>query len=454
MWRQLVTPNLNEVGTVGGCLAYARTSFGAPGGVDYAWQAWENATLKHTDQSFPGVAVPVWFSYMVNELDEGHVVIWVPGQGFYSSPYTTRSGAQYQVGTGHAVLTSISEIERIYGVSFVGWSEDINGVQVAESEPDVPVFTTSVTPFSGQYTVNPGMHKWNLDLATFDAIDNNPITYIPPDPITFTAQLTRSDIPQFTYYLEDANVHQGYNSLDVTAYTPPPPIVVVSKPYVAPAAPEPVVRSQKYEVHIQLKWYLSSPDAQFKRNPQGSLPVGDSYYRFATGDSTVQLGPDNMHSMWWINTKDNIAPVVIPVKILKPSEVPIGSDNDTKWKATYKSFHIDRTSDPYTLLQEVLMKEYSAKRDPVQLYKGNPINLVGTFVKDGIAFYRARDFKNDEYFDWYYGISMYNDDGQPNVVKVTEDIAVTAERKLRDYYRYWRSDFKEIFDIMFKKGKI
>ena len=133
MYNQLIQPNLSVVGTVGDCLAYAREMFSAPGGVEWAWQAWENAQYKHTDQNFPANCdVPMWYSY---NGTEGHVTVNVSGRGIYSSPW--------QEGTTNAVLQSVADVERIYGVTYVGWSEDINGVRVCEP---VPAATLSATP--------------------------------------------------------------------------------------------------------------------------------------------------------------------------------------------------------------------------------------------------------------------------------------------------------------------
>jgi len=129
-WKQLRAPNLAVSAPVGYCLNYARTAFGAPGGTAYASQAWTKTKFKHLDQSFPPYPVPIWFSYYVNGENEGHVAIHVPGKGIYSSPY--------RKGTGHAVLSSIPELIRIYSgngrhpMAYQGWSEDINGVRVVE----------------------------------------------------------------------------------------------------------------------------------------------------------------------------------------------------------------------------------------------------------------------------------------------------------------------------------
>jgi len=131
-YKQLVAPDLSVVGTVGGCLSYARRMFGAPGGTLYASQAWRNTQYKHADQDFPSVAILIWFDYFIGGSNQGHVATRLPDGLIYSSPY--------KLGTGHAVLNSITELIRMYSengkhpMRYLGWSEDINGVRVAINE--------------------------------------------------------------------------------------------------------------------------------------------------------------------------------------------------------------------------------------------------------------------------------------------------------------------------------
>lgn len=130
-YKQDVQPKLDTVGAIGMCLAYARQMFGAPAGTTYAAQSWDNTKFKHLDRNLPNVAVPVWFSYRGNQ---GHVAVFVPGQGFYSSPYLS--------GSSHAVLGSLNDFNQHYSsggkypLVYLGWSEDINGRRVAEPVAD------------------------------------------------------------------------------------------------------------------------------------------------------------------------------------------------------------------------------------------------------------------------------------------------------------------------------
>lgn len=130
MWEQLVTPNLNPVivenGKVlkdwlGWCLAYVKTGFSAYGNTgDTAWKAWGNTQLPHTDAVPTGVYFPVWFD---GYKGMGHVVICKDGK-CWSSPLSHKASPD--------VFNSIAEVEKAYGVKYVGWSEDIANRKVIE----------------------------------------------------------------------------------------------------------------------------------------------------------------------------------------------------------------------------------------------------------------------------------------------------------------------------------
>lgn len=128
-YEQVIKPNLNQIGYVGMCLAYAGRAFGITSGPATAWLAWQQipSVHKHANQKFPkNVSFPVWFS---GYGGDGHVAVYTP-KGIYSSPW--------QAGTTHAVLSSISQLEKTYGVKYVGWSTWIEGKQVIkESEEDM-----------------------------------------------------------------------------------------------------------------------------------------------------------------------------------------------------------------------------------------------------------------------------------------------------------------------------
>lgn len=140
MYQQLVTPNLDpeikEGGKVlndwvGWCLAYVKTAFSAFGATgDTAWKAWNATKFKHTDDLPIGVYVPIWFSgykglghaSILYKRPDGQISIW-------TTPLSKKPFAD--------VYMSIGEIERRYGVTYVGWSEDIAGVQVIKKAGEI-----------------------------------------------------------------------------------------------------------------------------------------------------------------------------------------------------------------------------------------------------------------------------------------------------------------------------
>lgn len=128
MSTQLVTPNTAVTDGAGWCLRFTQSVWGAPVRYNSAWEAWEATTLKHgTSENIPtDVAVVVWFShygYYGHYDNWGHVVSWIPGRGYLSSPTS---------GVGQKWLSTIQDVERSFNSTYVGWSEDINGLRVAE----------------------------------------------------------------------------------------------------------------------------------------------------------------------------------------------------------------------------------------------------------------------------------------------------------------------------------
>jgi len=134
MWTQLVAPDTSVKANAGMCLAFVQSVYGAPVKYRSAWEAWQATTQKHADQ-LPTVSVPVWFSHYgtygqpPSYENWGHVVAYIPGSGFLSSP-----GEGY----GSEMLATIEQVEQRFNSKYVGWSTDINGLQVATGSNDIP----------------------------------------------------------------------------------------------------------------------------------------------------------------------------------------------------------------------------------------------------------------------------------------------------------------------------
>lgn len=136
-WKALVTPNLNVSEAAGNCLIFTRKVFGAPAGIPSARESWDATQYKHRDFNFPNVAVPVYFDHVGTygnppvRKNWGHVVAYIPGRGYFSSPNRGAGGVWYQ---------SIGEVEKAFNANYLGWTEDINGKRVAINEGgDMPI---------------------------------------------------------------------------------------------------------------------------------------------------------------------------------------------------------------------------------------------------------------------------------------------------------------------------
>ena len=129
MYTQLVTPNTTVENYAGYCLAFAQSVYGAPVKYRSAWEAWENVE-QHTDP-IPPVSVPLWFShygtYQGEYANWGHVVAHLPGLGYLSSPAN---------GYGQELLGTIQEVEQRFNCTYVGWSPDLNGLQIVQYQAD------------------------------------------------------------------------------------------------------------------------------------------------------------------------------------------------------------------------------------------------------------------------------------------------------------------------------
>ena len=126
-WVQVKSPNLNVRTSMGMCLKYVQDAYGSGWAGSYALQGWRDIVKKkHTNRNIPaGVYVPIWFEGYWNGVNYGHVAIYKDGI-VWSSPYTDK--------TSHDQLGNIETVERVYGMKYIGWSEDIGGTTVIKEE--------------------------------------------------------------------------------------------------------------------------------------------------------------------------------------------------------------------------------------------------------------------------------------------------------------------------------
>lgn len=129
---QLVAPNTGATDGTGMCLRFTQRVYHNLNPIYYnsAWDAWVGAQAKGAGEVPWDISVPVYFSHWgsygrpLTYANWGHVVAWIPGRGFLSSPAS---------GYGQQWFGSISEIERTFNSRYVGWAYDVGGLLVART---------------------------------------------------------------------------------------------------------------------------------------------------------------------------------------------------------------------------------------------------------------------------------------------------------------------------------
>lgn len=123
---QLVTPDLEVKGIPGFCLGMQQRVWGAPARYATAWDAWENVT-QQTGTVPEDICTLLWFDHWGTYGGVygryGHVVTYVPGRGLLSNPGR---------GSGQLWYDTIQACEKDCNATYVGWSADINGLQIAQ----------------------------------------------------------------------------------------------------------------------------------------------------------------------------------------------------------------------------------------------------------------------------------------------------------------------------------
>jgi hypothetical protein len=124
----------------GMCQQFTRMSFGVGSGFPTAAAAWNGARKKHPTNDPMSVPPGVPVYYRGGSRGYGHACVSL-GRGLVRS---TDWPSRYRVGTAR-----ITDLERSWGQTFVGWTEDINGVTVyvdkrKKSKPETPNITAAL----------------------------------------------------------------------------------------------------------------------------------------------------------------------------------------------------------------------------------------------------------------------------------------------------------------------
>lgn len=213
----------------------------------------------------------------------------------------------------------------VYGQP-VAWAIYEHGIPQTVSPP-APSFSLAVQPMvpehtATRYQVRLGANKWNLDLADFNTIANSPVGTASADPsnptyVWITDYLIRTDLPQYIYYLEDGNLHQGWNRDDLTIAPLP---IVVATPTVIKTPSVVVPKAEKYTVLTKLMAFSTALDAMNKANYSGTDVQPGEYFVWSRDSNAINLTTDNVQNQsLWINSNDNVLPTVMAAAVLQPT---------------------------------------------------------------------------------------------------------------------------------------
>lgn len=231
-WRQDVAPNLNDqslvvfFGTIGvgnpladwygDCAAVVRNAFGIANPVgSSAWQIYTKYNqVNHADRNWPiGMYFPIWFS---GYGGQGHVAIayWNGSSlQIWTSPYTHKAYFDH--------YTDVDRLASGYGVTYAGWSEDFAGTRLIDYVPDAPVHPYSVENIDPKVMVAPnGATEWNLDDTDWSQFNTNPVGRLAAGETVTVNAIAHHNLGG-SYYMLDPNSPYGFNTADITDYTPP-----------------------------------------------------------------------------------------------------------------------------------------------------------------------------------------------------------------------------------------
>lgn len=305
----------------------------------------------------------------------------------------------------------------------------------------IPILTTVPTPpITYELTTSRVLLTTKNPTTWYNLTDNSVANMLPVNtPFPAYGLATKPDGSK--YFMTQADfgnaavtgVPTNNNGVSMSDVKESPPA-----PYVPPAAPVAVQKPQTYQLLTIAMWFGSSVDAEFKQNAQGTLAKG-SYYRFQTTSLSVQLGTDNMHALYWINIKDNVAPPPAPPTPTAVAE-QVAAPSETapdEWKSTFVAFNTNRQPVKYVMEVDYTFIDLSgySKNTPT-LHRDDEVDLSGTFLKDSTSYYRVyvADKTDPALLDInrWFGIPVINKvTGTPDVIlydTVYDTSTTTSER--------------------------
>lgn len=209
----------------------------------------------------------------------------------------------------------------------------------------------------------------------------------------------------------DYSTNNGINVLDLEEIPAPVPAV----PYNPPAAPVPFPKAAQLKLVGTVPAYSKDTDAATGINKTGELPAGQ-YYIYALTNGMLNLSSINGTEGLWINPKDNVEPVVVPVEVVPPVAVEPPKVSPVDWRTTYRAFHpgtgVGKVTVPdiYTAQIDGTIEDLSDQANfKVDITAGHKYQVYGSFTwGNGKKYYLLRIPRDSVLVWWFAAPFTYN----------------------------------------------
>lgn len=137
-YKQLLVPDFSTMSDAGWCLWFVEEAYRVSHLYATAEDAWRATTKPHPNEQPPNLMVPVYWTYfdVTENIEFGHIAIFVPGRGVFTSPFNRAYGNEWYSSI-QAMTNRINQIDRA-NARYLGWSEDLAGSNIILKEEEMP----------------------------------------------------------------------------------------------------------------------------------------------------------------------------------------------------------------------------------------------------------------------------------------------------------------------------
>jgi hypothetical protein len=413
-YRQLRQPNLDPIvynrgklltDWYGMCLATVETAFDTPRLYPNAWTAWNENPDRHQDRNWPrNVYFVIFFT---GAGGDGHIAIaFVDSNGnmkIWTSPYT-------HVPTFYTGYTSVDALARGYGITYMGWSPSLAGVQLIAPVEQTPAPIMINT--DQLYQLFRDILQRDPDVGAIQHYVGH-FTY----DFVHTDLLNSAEYHQLQANIAAAQAAQAQAAAEAAAAAEKAAQEAQQSSNV-PSAPATVPTSTTpLPIKTTVMTYGSLTDAVNRTNSKGEIFSGSIWYIYCekSGMLNITQTPGTT-SGTWINPSDNEPapptpdPVVTPAPAEpeptpEPAPAPkVETQDDIR--ASFQPMMPDGSPVDCDVLVTSLVIDVFGYGEPINAKKDRSVKVYGTFIAGGHVF-AAVGMKNKNIADGYmYGMTI------------------------------------------------